>query len=103
MAKRTQPTEKPTTITNPDIVPARPAWGGYQQTIIEATGCAPDEAREAEDIMRNDIFHSTLDWQSRALFVKAARLAVKVLRGEPVPVNIARAIERGVPALTGGR
>jgi len=67
----------------------------YQQMIQRATGCTEAEACAAEDIMRHDIFHSTLDWQSRALFDKAARLAITVVRGEPILAAHARAIERG--------
>lgn len=67
----------------------------YQQMIQRATGCTEAEAREAEDIMRHDIFHSTLDWQPRSIFDKAARLAVAVVRGEPILARHARAIENG--------
>jgi hypothetical protein len=56
----------------------------YQRIIVEATGCTEGEARGAEEIMRHDIFHSTLDWQSRPLLEKAARLAVASLRKMPV-------------------
>ena len=53
---------------------------GYMETISKATGVT-DEAQlnRIEDCMRNDIFHSTLDWQSRAQFNKGAREAVKLL------------------------
>lgn len=70
---------------------------GYQQMIMDATGCTAAEAREAEEVMRKDIFHSTLDWQPRPLFNKAARLAVAILRDEPIPVAAAKALERGTP------
>lgn len=49
----------------------------YQRDIIEATDCRPEDAEEIEDYMRNVIFHSTLDWQSRSQFNKAARMAYK--------------------------
>jgi len=52
----------------------------YQKRIQEVTGCTADEARAVEDIMRHDIFHSTLDWQPRALFDKAAKVAYRALR-----------------------
>jgi hypothetical protein len=45
----------------------------YQESIIEATGCTPEDAIEIEDYMRHIYFHSTLDWQSKALFNKGAR------------------------------
>ena len=41
----------------------------YQHLIIEATGCTAAEAGEIEEIMRADIFHSTLDWQSRRTLI----------------------------------
>lgn len=49
----------------------------YQRDIIEVTGCRPEDAEEIEDYMRNAIFHSTLDWQSRRQFNRAARMAYK--------------------------
>ena len=52
----------------------------YQQIIIEATGVGEKDAEYVEDIMRNDIFHSTLDWQTRAQLVRGARAAMKMLR-----------------------
>ena len=69
----------------------------YGKTIVKATGCTEQEAAEAEEVMRNDLFHSTLDWQPAGLFDKAARLAVKIVRGERVPRAVSVAIERGTP------
>jgi len=52
---------------------------GYQALISEATGChAPNVLSEVEDIMRNVIFHSTLDWQSREAFIQGAKDAFEV-------------------------
>ena len=51
----------------------------YQKSIIEATGCNPEHAAEIEDLMRNTIFHSTLDWQTKRQFNKGTRLAKAVL------------------------
>jgi len=68
----------------------------YRGLIQKATGCTEQEAAAVEDVMRNDLFHSTLDWQPKALFDRAAVLALKIVRGEPIPVKTARAIERGV-------
>lgn len=52
----------------------------YAQTISQATGRTdPEELAEIEDCMRNDIFHSTLDWQTRDQLSDAAREAVEVL------------------------
>lgn len=68
---------------------------GYQKRIVAVTGCSENEAEESEEIMHTEIFHSTLDWQSRRIFDKAAKLAVAVLRGQPVPIAVAKAIESG--------
>jgi len=51
----------------------------YQELIIKATATNRRDAEYIEDIMRNDIFHSTLDWQSRVQLVNAARAAAKLL------------------------
>lgn len=48
---------------------------GYQKSIAEATGCTSEQVSEVEDIMRNDIVHSTLDWLSPKQFNKAAKEA----------------------------
>jgi hypothetical protein len=53
---------------------------GYDKIIIEATGCSASEAEGIEEIMRNLIFHSTLDWQTRLALEQAARLAHALLR-----------------------
>ena len=58
----------------------------YQALIIKATGVSEKDAGYVEDIMREDIFHSTLDWQSRMQFVRGAREAaamLKVYRADP--------------------
>ena len=52
----------------------------YSRSIIEATKCTEAESEEVEDIMRNDVFHSTLDWQPRNLFKSGAREAFVLLR-----------------------
>jgi hypothetical protein len=69
----------------------------YVKMIVETTGCTEQEAAAAEEVMRNDLFHSTLDWQPAPLFDKAAQLAVKIVRGERIPRAVAVAIGRGVP------
>ena len=51
----------------------------YTDQIVKATGCAPEDAPEIEEIMREDIFHSTLDWQTRAQLDRAAREAAALL------------------------
>ena len=50
----------------------------YQSIIIKATGCTVAEASGLEDIMRHDIFHSTLDWQTKEQLQEAAREAVLI-------------------------
>jgi hypothetical protein len=53
----------------------------YQKLISEATGVTdPEDLAEIEDCMRNDIFHSTLDWQTRAQLMKGAREAWQVVQ-----------------------
>jgi hypothetical protein len=52
----------------------------YQTMIIEDTRCTPDDAGMIEHIMREDIFHSTLDWQTRTQLRAAARKAAKMLQ-----------------------
>lgn len=48
----------------------------YSQTISEATGVTdPRLLGEIEETMRRDIFHSTLDWQTKAQLQEAAREA----------------------------
>ena len=52
---------------------------GYQRSISKAINIT-DVAiiNEVEDIMRNDIFHSTLDWQSHEQFVQGAKEAYEL-------------------------
>lgn len=57
----------------------------YQERIQKVTGSTEAEASEIEEMMRHDIFHSTLDWQPAPLFDKAARVAFAALRGMPLP------------------
>lgn len=52
----------------------------YREIIRQATGCDSARAAEVEDVMRNVIFHSTLDWQTREELEDAARLALEVIR-----------------------
>ena len=62
----------------------------YQGLIIEATGVNEKDAGLIEEIMREDIFHSTLDWQSRAQFVRGAREAVELLKAYRADPELAR-------------
>jgi hypothetical protein len=52
----------------------------YQQIIRRVTDCSEAEAIQIEDVMRNVIFCSTLDWQPREELESAARLGCKIVR-----------------------
>ncbi len=52
----------------------------YRALIIDATGASPEDAAQIEDIMRKDIFHSTLDWQTSVQLRKAAKEGAEILR-----------------------
>lgn len=72
---------------------AQPALRGYHPLIAEATGYTDVATlQRIEDCMRDTIFHSTLDWQSREDFDRGARDAVDVLLAmgaiEPLPLKI---------------
>jgi hypothetical protein len=47
----------------------------YQQDIVAATGCEAEDAERIEDIIRNHIVHSKLDWLTPEQFADAARTA----------------------------
>lgn len=48
----------------------------YHKLISEATGVTePDTLEEIEDYMRDIIFHSTLDWQTKKQLTDAAKTA----------------------------
>ena len=51
----------------------------YEQIIVEDTDCPPGEAFKVEAVMRQDVFHSTLDWQTRGEFRRGARKAWRLL------------------------
>jgi hypothetical protein len=51
---------------------------GYAEMVIEDTGCTQSEAAIIEELMRNHIFHSTLDWQSRSQLRQGARDAYRL-------------------------
>jgi len=52
----------------------------YRDLIKEVTGCSDVEAGQFEDVMRNVIFKSTLDWQTREELIDAAKLAQEIIR-----------------------
>lgn len=51
----------------------------YQTSIKELLKCSDVEARAVEALMRDVVFHSTLDWQSNREFNAGARKAQKIL------------------------
>ena len=54
----------------------------YSDLIIEATGASGDDVTIIENIMREEIFHSTLDWQTARQFATAARKAHAMFRAD---------------------
>jgi hypothetical protein len=63
---------------------------GYAGSIAKYTGQTdPETLAEIEDIMRNVIFHSTLDWQTPAQFARGAREAWDVVSYTRTPEGIA--------------
>lgn len=66
---------------------------GYQPTIAEATGVTdPADLADIEDCMRHDIFHSTLDWQTKAQLMRGAREAWEVVQIMRDPVALKAAL-----------
>jgi hypothetical protein len=60
----------------PITPPQQPRRSAIARLIHEATGVDSDaDLAELETIMRDDIWHSTLDWQTREELVKSAREA----------------------------
>ena len=54
------------------------ALRGYLPAIAEATGAPEPALPILEEIMRTEIFHSTLDWQSAEEFRNGARKAYEL-------------------------
>ena len=52
----------------------------YSDIIKMATGCRDSDVAQIEDLMRDVIYKSTLDWQTHDELADAARLAYCVLR-----------------------
>ena len=62
-------------------MPSKPAsW--LHLIIQEATNAPTTDLTQIENLMRDEIFHSTLDWQTREQLVDAARLALGRLKKE---------------------
>ena len=52
----------------------------YCDLIKQATKCSDAEAAQIEDLMRDVIFKSTLDWQTEQELAQAAKVAHSVVR-----------------------
>lgn len=52
--------------------------GPYQRDIMDQLHCTAEEAEIVEILMRDEIFHSTLDWQTEKEFQSGARKAWKL-------------------------
>jgi hypothetical protein len=62
--------------------PSRHQRNFLQRLIQSATGAAETDWALIESIMRDEIFHSTLDWQSEAQLKEAARQAATRLNAD---------------------
>jgi len=65
--------------TRSNTAAAKPKLSFVHQLIQEATGAPAADLSYIEHIMRTDIFHSTLDWQTAAQLRIAAREAYALL------------------------
>lgn len=57
----------------------------YQAMIAKALGMDPQDSgllSQIEERMRYDVFHSTLDWQTKREFNNGARKAYKMMQAE---------------------
>lgn len=64
---------------------------GYAKSISEATGVTDlRDLTDIEDAMRHDIFHSTLDWQTKAQFNRGAREAWELVQIMRDPALVAQ-------------
>lgn len=61
---------------------ACPKPNHYQRLIQQATGAPVSDLAPIEDIMREEIFHSTLDWQIREQLAEGARQAQRRLNDD---------------------
>ena len=52
----------------------------YEEIIMQGCGCTADEVAEVEDILRQDVFHSTLDWQTKAQLKRGAKKAYAIYK-----------------------
>lgn len=61
----------------------RQTHSAYADLIAAATGAGDDLLPILEKIMREEVFHSTLDWQSASQFRKGARQALVIYEENP--------------------
>ena len=78
-------------MTTPSAQPAHCRLNPRQSLIQSATGAPADDLALIENIMREDIFHSTLDWQPREQLTVAARQAFSLLQANRDLYEFARA------------
>jgi hypothetical protein len=64
--------------------------------IIKATGASGDDVTIIENIMREELFHSTLDWQPSRQLTNAALAAETILRENAANRHLALADRRVV-------
>lgn len=57
-----------------------PPIGNYQRCIVDELRCSLSKAAMIEDIIRNQVFHSTLDWQTLAQLRRGVRQAWIIFR-----------------------
>ena len=73
---------------------SRVQLGYYALEIVKIIGCSESEAVVVEEIMRNDIFHSTLDWlaaeQYRAGALEAYEALKEMRRSRTLPESYRR-------------
>ena len=74
---------------------------GYTQDIVEVLNCTEEDAVMIEYIIREEIFHSTLDWQTEAEFNRAARKAAKMLASDRQTRGTLYRDPRSLPAIQG--
>jgi hypothetical protein len=56
--------------------------GPYEKQFTAELGFCTEDAAMVEDIMRNHVFHSTLDWQSAAELQRGAHKAWAILEAD---------------------
>lgn len=65
--------------------------GGYTDLIKKATAAPDADLPAIETLMRDEVFHSTLDWQSASQFKRGAKKAYRILRMDREAPRLTRA------------